>query len=73
MVARNGHRTYAKTGSTIPLKTGSLVYSPARAAITYSHPYFTTRTVVCRRGLSVVSGEEKGNPEITTYEQPDER
>ena len=32
------------------------VYSPARAAITYSHPYYTPRTVVCRRALSVVSG-----------------
>ena len=39
MVARNGHRTYAKTGSTTP-KTGSLMYSPARAAITYSHPLY---------------------------------
>ena len=28
------------------------VYSPARAAIiTYSHPYYTPRTVVCRRAL----------------------
>ena len=35
-------------GSTTPY-TGSLVYSPARAHITYTHPYFTTRTVVCRR------------------------
>ena len=48
MVARNGLETATapmpKPGL-LPLKRGSVMYSPARAAITYSHPYYTPRTV----------------------------
>ena len=34
-----------ETATTPICKTESVWYSPARAAITYSHPYITTRTV----------------------------
>ena len=56
-----------------PLNRESGVLARTRAAITYSHPYITTCTVVCRMALGCEEGEKiafREKPERRTHVNP---